>query len=86
MLLRCLDDIELTPVQTNTSPGADVGLAARARAPGRFDIDEECELKATDDSQAIVRSSQAFAEQRRGAQAHPERQPPTRLRSPGTAG
>ena len=26
-------------------------------APGRFDIEEECELKATDDSQAIVRYS-----------------------------
>jgi len=58
MLLRCLDDIELTPVQTNTSPAVQMSAWLLAHeAPGRFDIEEECELKATDDSQAIVRYS-----------------------------
>jgi len=58
MLLRCLDDLELTPVQTNQSPAVQMSAWLLAHeAPGRLDIEEECELKATDDSQAVVRYS-----------------------------
>ncbi|MBL8309167.1 MAG: recombination-associated protein RdgC [Burkholderiales bacterium] len=57
-LLRCLDDLELSPVQTQSSPAVQMSAWLIAHdAPGHFDIEEECELKATDDSQAVVRYS-----------------------------
>lgn len=57
-LLRCLDDLELSPVQTQSSPAVQMSAWLIAHeAPGRFDIEEECELKATDDTQAVVRYS-----------------------------
>ena len=58
VLLRSLDSLVITPVQTNVAP--DTQMAAwlmSHEAPGRFDVDRECELKATDDSQAVVRYS-----------------------------
>lgn len=58
MLLRCLDGLELTPLQTNASPAVQMSAWLLAHeAPGRFDIDEDCEIKATDDSHAVVRYS-----------------------------
>lgn len=58
MLLRHLDGLELTPLQTNQSPAIQMSAWLLAHeAPGRFDIEEDCEIKATDDSHAVVRYS-----------------------------
>lgn len=58
MLLRCVDGLELTPLQTNKSPAVQMSAWLLAHeAPGRFDIEEDCEIKATDDSHAVVRYS-----------------------------
>lgn len=58
VLLRSLDSLVITPVQTNASPATQMAAWLMSHeAPGRFDVDRECELKATDDSQAVVRYS-----------------------------
>lgn len=58
MLLRCLDGLELTPLQANMAPAIQMSAWLLAHeAPGRFDIEEDCEIKATDDSHAVVRYS-----------------------------
>lgn len=56
LLLRCLDGLELTPFFTNHSPAIQMSAWLLAHeAPGRFDIEEDCEIRATDDSHAVVR-------------------------------
>ena len=58
VLLRSLDSLVITPIQTNVAPATQMTAWLMAHeAPGRFDVDRECELKATDDSQAVVRYS-----------------------------
>ena len=58
MLLRSLDSLVITPIQTNFAPATQMASWLMSHeAPGRFDVDRECELKATDDSQAVVRYS-----------------------------
>ncbi len=58
MLLRSLDGLVITQVQTSSAPSAQMAAWLLSHeAPGRFDVDRECELKATDDSQGVVRYS-----------------------------
>ena len=58
MLLRSLDGLVITPLQTNESPGSQMAAWLMSHeAPGRFNVDRECELKATDDSEGVVRYS-----------------------------
>ena len=58
VLLRSLDNLVITPIQTNVAPATQMAAWLMSHeAPGRFDVDRECELKATDDSQAVVRYS-----------------------------
>ena len=58
LLLRSLDGLVVTPLQTNIAPATQMTAWLMSHeAPGRFDVDRECELKATDDSQAVVRYS-----------------------------
>ena len=58
VLLRSLDGLVITQVQTNESPGSQMAAWLLSHeAPGRLDVDRECELKATDDSEGIVRYS-----------------------------
>ena len=58
VLLRSLDGLIITPIQTNVAPATQMAAWLMSHeAPGRFDVDRECELKATDDSQAVVRYS-----------------------------
>lgn len=58
MLLRSLDGLVITPIQTNESPGSQMAAWLMSHeAPGRFNVDRECELKATDDSEGVVRYS-----------------------------
>ena len=57
-LLRSLDGLVITPVQTNVAPATQMAAWLLSHeAPGLFDVDRECELKATDDSQGVVRYS-----------------------------
>ena len=57
-LLHSLDGLVLTQVQTSASPATQMAAWLLSyEAPGRFDVDRECELKATDDSEGIVRYS-----------------------------
>lgn len=57
-LLRSLDGLVLTQIQTNTAPASQMAAWLLSyEAPGLFDVDRECELKATDDSEGIVRYS-----------------------------
>ena len=58
MLLRSLDGLVITQVQTTSAPGSQMAAWLLSHeAPGRFDVDRECELKATDDSEGVVRYS-----------------------------
>jgi len=57
-LLRSLDGLVITPVQTSAAPATQMAAWLLSHeAPGLFDVDRECELKATDDSQGVVRYS-----------------------------
>lgn len=57
-LLHSLDGLVLTQVQTNVAPSTQMAAWLLSyEAPGLFDVDRECELKATDDSEGIVRYS-----------------------------
>ena len=57
-LLRSLDGLVMTQIQTNIAPSTQMAAWLLSyEAPGRFDVDRECELKATDDSEGIVRYS-----------------------------
>ena len=58
VLLRSLDGLVITQVQTKSAPGSQMAAWLLSHeAPGRFDVDRECELKATDDSEGVVRYS-----------------------------
>ena len=58
VLLRSLDGLVMTQIQTNIAPATQMAAWLLSHeAPGRFDVDRECELKATDDSQGVVRYS-----------------------------
>lgn len=57
-LLHSLDGLVLTQVQTSAAPSTQMAAWLLSyEAPGRFDVDRECELKATDDSEGVVRYS-----------------------------
>lgn len=57
-LLRSLDGLVMTQIQTNVAPATQMAAWLLSyEAPGLFDVDRECELKATDDSEGIVRYS-----------------------------
>jgi recombination associated protein RdgC len=57
-LLRSLDGLVMTQIQTNVAPATQMAAWLLSyEAPGLFDLDRECELKATDDSEGIVRYS-----------------------------
>ena len=58
VLLRSLDGLVITQIQTNIAPATQMAAWLLSHeAPGRFAVDRECELKATDDSQGVVRYS-----------------------------
>ena len=58
VLLRSLNGLVITPIQTKVAPSTQMAAWLMSHeAPGGFDVDRECELKATDDSQAVVRYS-----------------------------
>jgi recombination associated protein RdgC len=57
-ILRCVEGIVLTPLATVESPQACMTTWLNDHeVPGRFGIDHDCELKATDDSKAVARYS-----------------------------
>ena len=56
LLIKCLDGLALTLVQTDMSPS--VAMAhwlGTGEAPYAFTIDRECELKSTDEMKSVVR-------------------------------
>ena len=58
MLVKCLEGFAVTLVNTTTSPA--VAMAqwlTTQEAPSGFSVDRECELKAADESKAVVRYS-----------------------------
>ena len=58
MLVKCLDGFAVTLVSTTTSPA--VAMAhwlTEQEPPSGFSVDRECELKAADESKAVVRYS-----------------------------
>ncbi len=58
LLVKCLDGFAVTLVNTTTSPA--VAMAqwlTTQEAPQGFSVDRECELKAADESKAVVRYS-----------------------------
>ena len=62
-LIRALDGFTVTLLQTTASPNAAMSQWLTQReAPGRFDLDRECELKSTDDMQSSVRYSRHVLE------------------------
>jgi recombination associated protein RdgC len=62
-LIRALDGFTVTQLQTTSSPNAAMSLWLTGReAPGRFDLDRECELKSTDDMQSSVKYSRHVLE------------------------
>ncbi len=57
-LLRSLDGLVITQIQCNMAPATQMAAWLMSyEAPGRFDVDRECELKATDESEGVVRYS-----------------------------
>jgi recombination associated protein RdgC len=62
-LIRALDGFTVTLLQTKASPNAAMSQWLTERqAPGRFDLDRECELKSTDDMQSSVKYSRHVLE------------------------
>jgi recombination associated protein RdgC len=56
LLINCLDDLAMVPLQTNMAPASTMAAWLMSfDIPGQFDLDRECELKATDETQATVR-------------------------------
>lgn len=56
MLVKCLDGLGLTLLQTQLSPTAAMSQwLIEQEAPAGFSVDRECELKAADESKAVVR-------------------------------
>ena len=57
-LVRVLEGFNVTLLATSSSPNVSMSLWLTERsAPGRFDLDRECELKSTDDMQSAVKYS-----------------------------
>ena len=57
-LVKALDGLSISLLQTQTAPSAAMALWLTSReAPGALHVDRECELKSTDDTQAVVRYS-----------------------------
>ena len=57
-LIRSLDRFGAAPLQTTSAPHTSMAQWLTERqAPGRFDLDRECELKSTDDMQSAVKYS-----------------------------
>lgn len=55
-LVRAIDGLVLQPVNTQTAPAAAMAMwLATREAPAGFTVDRECELKASDESRAVVR-------------------------------
>jgi len=62
-LIRSLDGFTVALLGTNNSPSAAMSQWLTEReAPGRFDLDRECELKSTDDMQSAVKYSRHHLE------------------------
>ena len=60
-LIRSLDRFTVALVNTVSAPHSAMSLWLTEReAPGRFDLDRECELKSTDDMQSAVKYSRHF--------------------------
>jgi recombination associated protein RdgC len=60
-LIRSLDGFTVAQLQTQASPPAAMSTWLLEReAPGRFDLDRECELKSTDDMQSSVKYLRHF--------------------------
>ena len=58
MLVKCLDGFAVTLVNTTTSPAVAMAQWLTTQdAPSGFSVDRECELKAADESKAVVRYS-----------------------------
>ncbi len=57
-LVQCLDNLLVLPISTQTSPATAMSewLTSQEPPPG-FSVDRECELKAPDESRAVVRYS-----------------------------
>lgn len=56
MLVKSFEGLELRYVNTTTSPAAAMAMMLVTKeAPDNFTIDRECELKATDESKAVVK-------------------------------
>ncbi len=56
LVLSSIDGLAMSPLQTQKSPTTCMGAwLLDFDPPGRFNIDRECELKAIDETQAIVR-------------------------------
>jgi recombination associated protein RdgC len=57
-LVQSLDGLALQPVNTKTSPAVAMSAwLSSQEAPAGFSVDRECELKASDESKAVVRYS-----------------------------
>jgi recombination associated protein RdgC len=55
-LIKAIDGLAVTLVNTQTSPAAAMSLwLSTKEAPPGFSVDRECELKAADESKAVVR-------------------------------
>ena len=58
MLVKCLDGFAVTLVSTTTSPAVAMSQwLTEQEPPSGFSVDRECELKAADESKAVVRYS-----------------------------
>lgn len=57
-LVQCFEGLSVVPIQTTTSPAVAMSewLTSQEPPPG-FSVDRECELKAPDESRAVVRYS-----------------------------
>jgi recombination associated protein RdgC len=57
-LVRSLGGLAILPLNTNTAPAAAMAeWLTSQEAPGMFTVDQDCELKACDESKAVVRYS-----------------------------
>ena len=56
LLVKALDDFAVSPLQTTLAPAAAMSAwLSTGEPPEGFSVDRECELKATDESKAVVR-------------------------------
>ncbi|OIQ72129.1 recombination-associated protein RdgC [mine drainage metagenome] len=80
LLVQALHGLALTLVNTKTSPGA--AMAAwllEQQAPAGFSVDRDCELKAADESKAVVRYARHRLDMEEVQQHVREGKMPTRL-------